>query len=536
MKKRIFAVLLVALMAVSITACDGSASNTDSASTDGSTSNTDSASTDDSASVSDFGGTLNVGVSDTLGYFLPGGNNESFVGFFLVYDCVFYHDTDGNVYSDILEDWYYEDETTFVMKLKEGVYFNNGQEATAEDLIFSFTNFEEHSATKFQLFITVDAENSYCEDDYTAVIKFTSEWGPGIFSIDTPLLCKSWAEEVGYDSEDWINVPVGSGPYEVVEYVTDSHYTLQLRDDYWGDETMYNADIETIIVNYYSEISTLFIDLQTGAIDLALNIAETDYARGEEGIENITVEKISTNEVEYFCLDVQNEYLQDENIRLAIAYGVDWSVVADAGFGSLWDPATSLLNSNNKYYESFGTYEYDYDKAMEYIEASGIDPASVTFTFVAMSDDDQKNMAEAFQYYMDQMGFTVDLQFYDFSTTLSIWLEEGGTDFNFQETANGSPSGEPYVSLQALMVGYGSFAVCTIDDDQWNELALAAMSTIDEDERAERFSELQEYTYDHAFVIPLLEGNYAIGYNDTVISSVDFTSGIGANLRNITLS
>lgn len=514
--KRILSLLLVAVMLLGLAACGGNSNS----------------------SASKFSGTLNVGISDTLGSFLQGSNQgDCWTGIYLVYDALFYHKTDTKeVYSYILEDWYYEDETTFVMKLKDGVYFSNGVKATAEDILFSLTNYADRRAMVASMFSAVDAQNSYCADELTAVVKFNEEWGPGVFSVDSPLFCKSWCEEVGWDSQDWLNNPVGSGPYKVTDYVTDSSATLELRDNYWGDETMYNPAIKEVKLKYYPEIATMFVDLQTGALDMALNIAEADYARGVAGIDGITVERISTNETEFLCMDTKDQYLMDKNVRLAIAHGVDWSVVADAGFGSLQSTATSILSSESPYYVNCGSYEYDIDLAKDYLAKSGYDGSEMKFKFVAMADDDQKNMAEAFQFYMNQLGITVSVDFYDFATALGIWLEEGGTSFNFQESATGSLSGEPYISLNALMTAYGAFAICRVNDDYFNELAEKAMKTIDTNERKDYFAQLQTYTYENAFVIPMLEGYYALGYNNNVISGVDFSSAVSANLRNVTLA
>lgn len=487
--------------------------------------------------ASSFDGTLRVGISDALGNFLKGSAmGENYVSNFLVYDCIFYHDVDTKeVYSDILEDWYYEDDTTFVMKLKDGVTFSNGDPVTAEDILFSFTNYAERNAMTASIFATVDAAASYCEDDLTAVVKFTKPWGPGVYTVDPPLYNKSWCEEVGWDSEDWMYNPCGSGPYKVTEYVTDSQITLELRDDYWGDESTYNPDIKTIIVKYYPEIATLFIDLQTGALDLALNIAEADYARGMDGaIEGVTVDRVSTFEVEFLCMDHSNEYLANEDLRKAIAYGVDWSVVADAGFGTLCDPATSLINSNNPYYKEEPGFPYDPDLAQEYLEKSGYAGQPLEFHFVAMADADQQNMAEAFQFYMNQLGITINLDFFDFGTAIGTWLS-GGTDFNFQESATGSSSAETYISLNALMQGYGAFPVTTVDDDEFNRLASAEMDTVVEDERMEYAHQLQDYNQEHCWVIPMLEGYYAYAFNNNVIESCSFDSAIAANLRNVTL-
>ena len=530
LKKRILATLLGAAMLLTLAACGSKPAGNSSAP------NASGAGTNAPAAA--FGGTLNVGISDALGSFQQGANQgDCWTGIYLVFDALFYHDTETKeVYSYILDDWYYEDDLTFVMKLKDGVYFSNGQKATSEDVLYSLTNYAQRRAMTASMFSGVDAENSYCPDELTTVVKFREPWGPGIFSVDSPLFCKSWCEEVGWDSQDWLNCPVGSGPYKVTGYVTDSKATLALRDDFWGDETMYNPDIKEITLNYYPEIATMFIDLQTGAIDLALNIAEADYARGMNGIDGITVERISTNETEFLCMDTKNQYLKDENVRLAIAYGVDWSVVADAGFGSLQAPATSILSSESPYYKDCGGYPYDLDKAKDYLAASGYSGEELTFKFVAMADADQQNMAEAFQFYMNQLGMTVNIEYLDFASALGTWMEEGGTDFNFQESATGSLSGEPYISLNALMTAYGNFAICTVDDDQFNQLAERAMKTIDRDERAAAFAELQTYAHDHAWVIPMLEGYYALGYDNTVISAVDFGSAIGANLRHVTLA
>lgn len=533
--KRLTAILLALCMVLALAAC-GSSGSSGSAAEAAKTTESDGA---EAAPAADgtFDGTLRVGVSDSLGNFLKGSSmGENYLGNFLVYDCIFYHDTKTKeLYSDILEDWYYEDELTFVMKLKDNVFFSNGDQVTAEDILFSFTNYGERNAMTASIFATVDAEASYCEDDLTAVVKFTTEWGPGVTTVDPPLFNKSWCEEVGWDSEDWMNNPCGSGPYKVTEYVTDSHFTLELRDDYWGDETMYNPDIKTIVVNYYPEISTLFIDLQTGAIDLALNIAEADYARGLNGIDGVTVDRISTNEVEFLCMDEKNEYLANEDLRKAIAYGVDWSVVADAGFGTLCDPATSIISSHNPLYKEEPGFPYDPELANEYLEKSGYAGQELTFHFVAMADADQQNMAEAFQYYMSELGMTVNLDFYDFGTAIQTWLSEGGTDFNFQESATGSPSAETYISLNALMQGYGAFAVCTVEDETFNELASGEMGTIDTDVRTEFAHQLQDYNQEHCLVIPLLEGYYAYGYNNNVIASCGFDSAIAANLRLVDL-
>ena len=67
----------------------------------------------------------------------------------------------------------------------------------------------------------------------------------GLGAMTLPIVCKEWCQEVGWDSEDWWNDPVGSGPYYVDEFVTGSHVTFKLKDNYWGDFT---SPYKTVVV------------------------------------------------------------------------------------------------------------------------------------------------------------------------------------------------------------------------------------------------------------------------------------------------
>ena len=85
------------------------------------------------------------------------------------------------------------------------------------------------------------------------------------------------------------------------------------------------------------------------------------------------------------------------------------------------------------------------------------------------------------------------------------------------------------------MIGYNPFPVTTIYDEGFNEIALRLMETVDTAQRKVIAAELQDYAYEHAYSLPLLEGYYAYGYNSNVIAGCDFDSAIAANLRHVTL-
>lgn len=540
--KKLGALLLAAALVMSMTACGGGNKNTGEGTAASAGESSTNAGTKAGTKAGESGGekTLNVGTINVLGTFMPGSENEvCHWGCYLVYDYLFYYDEDNNPFSDILKEWHYEEDgTTFVMECRDDVYFANGDQMTGDDVLFSIKTLVDRETNQAAYYATVDWDKSYVsEDGFTVYLANTQEFGPGIINMGVVyLLDQSWCEETGFDNIDpWLNAPNGSGPYEVAEYVTDSYVTLKRRDSYWGEFT--GAD--TVKINHYAEDSAMYMALETGEIDLALNIAESDYSRA------LTDDKIAvmtTHEGEniLLALDNNNQYMKDENVRLAIAYGVNWQDVAESARGELAEVPGSIITSVSPYYKDTGIYEYDLEKAKQYMEAAGYvtDGSTVNFTLNMTTVDQavKTNAATVIQFYLQQLGINLQMNFTDFPTAFSAWLTEGGTDLNFQDSDTGSVCGEPYISLRFFPAELATFPFAAISDETFVTLYKEANYTTDDDVRKEKYAELQQYVHDRAMIIPLYESVDAVAYNPEKIESVSLHSAVSANLRYVILN
>ena len=539
--KKLGALLLAAALVMSMTACGGGNKNTGEGTAASAGESSTNAGTKAGTKAGESGGekTLNVGTINVLGTFMPGSENEvCHWGCYLVYDYLFYYDEHNNPFSDILKEWHYEEDgTTFVMECRDDVYFANGDQMTGDDVLFSIKTLVDRETNQAAYYATVDWDKSYVsEDGFTVYLANTQEFGPGIINMGVVyLLDQSWCEETGFDNIDpWLNAPNGSGPYEVAEYVTDSYVTLKRRDSYWGEFT--GAD--TVKINHYAEDSAMYMALETGEIDLALNIAESDYSRA------LTDDKIAvmtTHEGEniLLALDNNNQYMKDENVRLAIAYGVNWQDVAESARGELAEVPGSIITSVSPYYKDTGVYEYDLEKAKQYMEAAGYvtDGSTVNFTLNMTTVDQavKTNAATVIQFYLQQLGINLQMNFTDFPTAFSAWLTEGGTDLNFQDSDTGSVCGEPYISLRFFPAELATFPFAAISDETFVTLYKEANYTTDDDVRKEKYAELQQYVHDRAMIIPLYESVDAVAYNPEKIESVSLHSAVSANLRYVIL-
>jgi len=548
MKKasKLICVLLILVIALSAAACgNGNKTETTSENTATDTNNagastdngggTDTASGDTTAAPGGTGTnnanaatdsaareSLTVGTSAGLGRFLDYSSpTHNMAACDIVYDSFFTVDlTTGEMQSRILDDWYYEDDTTFIMTLKKGVYFTDGAEATVDDLLFSLV---EHwlRDSPFAIGSAIDFENCYIRDENTVVCKFLYPYGPGLYNSQRYLFQKAWCEQVGWDSNDWYDKPMGTGPYVVTEYVTDDYMKLVLKENYWGTE---EYDVKEWIIKNYSDPSVMFIALEKGEIDVCTATSQ-DYSRWlKDGSDDYSIYVFKSGTNAMFTIgSVQNPMFEDINLRKAIAYGVDWNAIGEAIMGDLYTQATSALPSDSPYYVNVGTYEYNPELAKQILADAGYKDGDVKIYMFSTISDTNQSSGEAIQYYLSQLGIELELEFGDMTSVLAKWMVPSGTpgasEAGWVSFYDGSPTREPTDGWGLMFDRVYPYSESS--DAKFLELARSGLRCVDTAKRHEIFTELQQYFYDNYLGYPVYEEVATYAYRTDVLTEAD---------------
>ena len=481
---------------------------------------------------------LRVGTSEELGQLLPNSAaGECGVGDFLVYDMIFYYDADNNLTSDIIDDYHFEDDGfTLVMNVREGVTFSSGNPLTGEDVLFTLASAQEpdRQAIKsdFELF---DFENSYVSDDgYTVYLKtFDTATAVSQFSmlIQVPVLDKAWVEENGWTSELWYTAPSGSGPYGVADYLTGNTYTFALRDDWW----MADAGIEypnEITLTAYAEKSTMYIDLENGSIDLAIEPSSEDFVRSQDEGDNIEGVFINGNVCNWIVFDVEDpdSATYDIEVRKAIAHGVDWEQIAVAGKGVMWDPATSSIPSYFPDYIDLGQYEYDPELARQILADAGYADGDINL-YMVISTNAQAT-GPVLQAYLADIGINFTFDAFDIPTAVPLWIEGEG-DISTFAMMGGSAAHDPYWVYKELASTATMKDNQTVTDTTIDDCLAKALVAETEEEAHEYYVQIQQWIYDTYRIVPYFEEVNGACFNSDIISSVQFNSKQMPDLRNI---
>ena len=530
-KNRILALLLACVMMFALVACGGSQGNDQAGTPSGSEQPTG----DPATSVGPTGegtyerktaeGTLTVGLTGTNeGFDIATSLNQT--GISLVYETILEKDPyTGEIYSKVAESWEYVDDCTLVIKFKEGITFANGEPMTAEDALYSLHRMILANS-RWSTFVNAFNFEKSTADGLTLTLVTDKPFGPGLNYLTTryaSISCKSYIENC--NPEDLWDAPMGTGPYEVVENVAGSHQTYKLRDDYWAKDE-YPAPAETITLKYYAEQSSMMLDYENGALDMAFDLSVSDAARAlNSDVEHSNVVLAPVYDTYTICMPEYVEAFNDIRVRQAIAYAIDTKSITEAAMGVLGVHATSTLPNGVDYKIEVGAYEYNPEKARELLAEAGIKEGDLNLEFVVVNSSTNNSIAEFVEAYLSEVGINCHINSADLPTAIPLFMA-GATDLVINSMgASAQDPDQQYDTVKATSTN----ATVRITDPVMDGYLMTGRDSVDPEVRAENYANAQQWLYDNYREIPLCDVYECFIYRD-YISDFACISPAGPNL------
>jgi len=195
-----------------------------------------------------------------------------------IYDCLVIRQADTTAGAEIAESWERPDDLTWIFHIREGMTWQDGNEiwaegearsVTAHDVVFALELHKKHS---MPLMSTL----SHCVeiaalDDYTVQITTDIPMNRLITGIQTLNMACIFPPEAATEHENGVDIlPIGSGPFELQEYVAGSKAVLTKNEDYWIPVKL--DEVQQIVMN---DPSARVIAFEAGEVDFLLQ-APTD--------------------------------------------------------------------------------------------------------------------------------------------------------------------------------------------------------------------------------------------------------------------
>ncbi|MDO9526660.1 MAG: ABC transporter substrate-binding protein [Gemmobacter sp.] len=254
-------------------------------------------------------------------------------------------------------EWRRIDDQTVELKLREGVKFHNGDEMTAEDVVFTFsrermfgdTEPKNRSTIKaFEVIPTpragkelppevpavarrawpdlarVDIVDKYTVRFVNATPDVTLEGRLLRFGSDI-MSRRGWEESASY--LDWARKPVTTGPYKVEMFIPDTELMLVSHDDYWGGL----PPLKSIRFIEVPEVASRINGLLSGEYQFACDIPP-DLIGEIESNSDFEVQGGTILNHRLTVFDKNHAQLADPRVRRAMTHSIDRQAIVD----SLW--------------------------------------------------------------------------------------------------------------------------------------------------------------------------------------------------------
>lgn len=401
--------------------------------------------------------------------------------------------------GDLATAWEWEDDTTLVFDLAEDAVFHNGEPVTASDVKYTFETMQEddqHTANLlFSQQVSVEAR-----DEHTAVF----DTGDQPFaSLESNVgfivgIINEKADEEGDMSQE----PVGSGPFELKEWVQGDHVYLEAFDDYWktddaGTQLPYLDEVQLQI---YPDDAVKLRNLQEDQLHWIDVVPEKDVESVLEDDSLATSQTGRGGFMGMFQFNTQEPPFDDVNVRKAVLHAINWDAFLEVVYQGTAErannqPLAPETGWNIEELEDpFG--EQDVEKARELLDESGLDPAEVSFTnYVNQGLEREKKAYEVLQAQLsNQLGLEFDLQLVDKST---VFEKTTNLEFGFSIGAFDGmydPDQVLTVNLQeGAFFNYGGYA-----NEEIQELLVEGRQTNDRDERYEAYKRIYEINNEEA--------------------------------------
>ena len=361
-------------------------------------------------------------------------------------------------------------DTEWQFKLKEGVKYHNGETMTAEDVKASIEwaqGFAEVSLYNSDI-VSVEVV-----DELT--FKITTEGPDAMLLSNLSHHGNAIVPKALIDSNHDFNTdPVGAGPYKFVNWNRGDSVEFEAFEDYF----LGAPSIKHMTWKIIPEGSSRTIALEAGEVDFIIEVEAMD---GDRLKENSNVEVIEYNDTSESWLMLNNEKpgLDNQDVRHAINTAIDKESVVTVAYNGMASPALSQMPMNFEGATEENADVYDVEKAKEWLDKSGVDPASIELSIIC-SDDTKKRAGEVIQANLKEIGINAQIESMDLATYLSVTAEG-----NFTASIGGYSSS----NLLSYVVGvYHSSSInasnkTRLNDPEVDELIDQAKVTLDPAER-----------------------------------------------------
>ncbi len=259
------------------------------------------------------------------------------------------------------------DGKTYTIKLRQDVYWQDGEPLTSADLAFTLNALNNPDNKPIY---PVQFASLETPDDYTVVVTFENT-NVKFLSDMTGLIVLP--EHILKDVEDlstadyFFNPYPGYGAYKFVSWERGSHIILEKNPDFYLGE----PNIDQVIIRFISNPDATLTAIAIDEVDMTFTVIG-EHVPLYETIQNVNVVQTPSYSAFFVIFNLRNPLLKDVRTRQALNYAIDREGINQTvvrGLGTLkWSP---LPKPSWAWIDVSTKYAFDVEMAKNLLEEAG---------------------------------------------------------------------------------------------------------------------------------------------------------------------
>ena len=312
------------------------------------------------------------------------------------------------------------DGLSWVFNLRQGVDFHDGEPFNAEAVKYNLDRFMAKGAfggekAAIFSFLLDEVNDVKIVDEYTIELHLKREFAPIIYHLASPFIgmhSPTSLEALG--SGQYVEKPVGTGPFQYGAWEQGKQVVLEKNEDYWGGAPI----LDSVTFQFVAESGARAEMLEAGEVEviMAVHPGEIERLDAEESIKVVSGSSVRVLKIGY---NLNHDLFENVKVRRALNYAIDKEEIIKNIFQGVGSPSSAPIVPAIFGHTEAGPYEYNPEKALELLAAAGLDDGfefELYHSTGRYPEDDI--LAKTVQTMLAEVGVTANLTTYDWATYL----------------------------------------------------------------------------------------------------------------------
>jgi peptide/nickel transport system substrate-binding protein len=324
-------------------------------------------------------------------------------------------DENGKFIGELASSWTVDDPTTYTFNLVTNATFHNGEKFTAADVKYTFERIVNPKTASSYASAYSSVKTIEVVSPTKVVFHLSEPFAPLLTNLAQN---GEIVNQKAIESGDPTRKPVGTGPFQFVEWVQSDHITLKKYPHYFKSHEPY---LDQVVFKFLAVDKSRIEGLQSGQLDWVDAVPLNELASLKQNPTYHYVTSASAGIPDFLALNTSAPPFNNKALRQAVAAAVDRKEILDVAYFGGGEQGVMEVPSGSSWYGGKPPYASGPDLTLakqKMAEAGYAKGLNVTYLSLPQYPELQKT-GIVLKQQLQQIGINVTIQ----QLEVTVWLD-----------------------------------------------------------------------------------------------------------------